>query len=105
MPHCASLAASDERRSARHTLHATGEACPLGPVHQIQELIRTHVNQFFMIAGLEIDVRLTGEALVKIGLHAIGRTYRRKRPHLAILEQLTQIELFGQLQTAPGLGP
>jgi hypothetical protein len=33
-----------------------GEACPLGSVHQIQELIRTHVNQLFMIAGLEIDV-------------------------------------------------
>jgi transposase len=73
--------------------------------HQREKLVRVHMNQFFVIARLEVDVRLAGKTRLEVGFHAIRSADRRQCPRIAVLEQLAQFDLGSKGELARCLVP
>nr|KGS61400.1 hypothetical protein X990_5232 [Burkholderia pseudomallei MSHR4868] len=93
------------RHSGNHPLNLVREARPFRLVHQRKKFVAVHVNQFFMIAGLEIHVGLPRKAIVEERLHPVSHAHGRQRAHVAILEQLAQLDFLREHEMAPGLRP
>src|SRR5678815_5508439 len=66
---------------------ACGEAPVNGIVHEDRELFLLHVDQFFVVAGFEIDLGLRAEVFVDDRQHAVRRPDRWGGPQLTVPEE------------------
>ena len=91
--------AAAQRRLSRlaHDLLDVPRKLPLvRAAHQLEELASTQVDQFPMIARLEIDVFLLCQIFSEDRLDAVGLSYRRDGTKLAVFEQVGKIKFLGQ---------
>lgn len=66
----------------------------------VLELFAADMDQLLVVAGLEIDIVLLQQAVVHDGLDPVGRTDRRYRAGIAVLEQPGQLAFGGEPEVA-----